>query len=50
MNILELLDGPIPPVEPVPAIEPPPEVIGRRLSESEILILVTCLRFLQWIL
>jgi hypothetical protein len=43
MNIFELLDGPIPPVELVavgpittePA--PPPEVIGRRMSESEII-------------
>jgi len=42
MNILELLDGPIPTIElvavgPPAEPEPPPEVIGRRLSESEIL-------------
>lgn len=44
MNVFELLDGPIPfelvavAVGPVAAeAEPPAEVIGRRMSESEIL-------------
>jgi hypothetical protein len=38
MNIFELLDGPISPPELVAVIrEPPPEVIGRLMSESEII-------------